>query len=266
MPAVTVIREPWRPEPLCWIHRAEARAIAAELDAPLAVYRGPLPPGKVLLRLSDALMRRAVGELSTPYCGPGSAALERCFDKYEAHRLVTAAGGEAPETLLADAGKLPRPPFILKPRRGSDSIGVRIVNRVPRAARNGGYLVQRRIVGDEITVAIFRDKAGMPLRIFLPPGRPYSFVRKYAWRPRRAPVRHEKLRDAALLAARALGVDWAARVDFVVEAATGRACFLECDAAPLVGPDSAFAASFHAGGIDRATQLEWLLSPKGADA
>jgi hypothetical protein len=57
---------------------------------------------------------------------------------------------------------------------------------------------------------------------------------------------------------RALGVDWAARVDFIVR--DGRPFFLECDAAPLVGPDSAFAASFAAAGVKRATQLAWLTS------
>ena len=49
---------------------------------------------------------------------------------------------------------------------------------------------------------------------------------------------------------------------FIVEGGTGRAWFLECDAAPLVGPDSAFAASFTAASIDRRRQLEWLV---GAD-
>jgi len=60
--------------------------------------------------------------------------------------------------------------------------------------------------------------------------------------------------------ARALGVDWAARVDFIVEEHSGRPHFLECDAAPLVGADSAFAASFTAAGVDRRRQLEWLMS------
>lgn len=258
--AVAVVREPWRFEPLCWIHRAEARAIAAELGAPLAVYRGALPPGKVLLRLSDPFMRKVVLGLRTPYCGPGSAALERCYDKYESHLLVTAAGIEAPETFLGDAAGSLEGPFILKPRRGSDSIGVRIVDRVPEVARDEDHLVQQRIVGEELTVAVFREAVGMPLRIFVPPGTPYSFLRKYAWRPRRAPVDDPRLRETALRAARALGVDWAARVDFIVDAASGRPCFLECDAAPLVGADSAFAASFAAAGVDRAAQLAWLLA------
>jgi D-alanine-D-alanine ligase-like ATP-grasp enzyme len=224
------------------------------------VYGGTLPAGKALLRLSDGILRGAVRELRVPYCGPGSAALERCFDKYEAHRLVSEAGVECPETFLADAGKYPKGSLVLKPRRGSDSIGVRIVDHVPQSARNPDHLVQERIVGDEVTVAVFRDEVGMPLHIHVPPTALYSFARKYAWRPRRTPIHDDKLRDAVMAAARALGVDWAARVDFRIDGATGRACFLECDAAPLVGPGSAFAASFQAAGVNRPTQLDWLLS------
>jgi hypothetical protein len=39
-----------------------------------------------------------------------------------------------------------------------------------------------------------------------------------------------------------------------------RLCFLECDVAPLVSANSAFAASLEAAGIGRAEQLRMLLS------
>jgi D-alanine-D-alanine ligase-like ATP-grasp enzyme len=54
-------------------------------------------------------------------------------------------------------------------------------------------------------------------------------------------------------------VDWVARVDFIIDDA-GRPQLLDCDAAPLVGPDSAFAASFAAAGVDRRRQLDWLIA------
>jgi D-alanine-D-alanine ligase-like ATP-grasp enzyme len=253
------VREPWRAHPLAWIHRAEARAIARELKADVASFGRELPKGKLLLRLSDPVMREVVRALKVPYCGPGSAALERCYDKYEAHRIVTAGGIDAPETFLAsEAPDLPGP-LVLKPRRGSDSIGVRVLRRIPLRDRNPENLVQSFIVGEEVTVALFRDQVGMPLRIFLPPRAPHSFLRKYFLRPRRAPLDDSSIRRTALKIGRLLGVDWAARVDLMVEAGSGRLCFLECDAAPLVGPGSAFAASFAAAGVDRATQLRWLL-------
>jgi D-alanine-D-alanine ligase-like ATP-grasp enzyme len=68
------------------------------------------------------------------------------------------------------------------------------------------------------------------------------------------------VRDTALRAAAVLGVDWAARVDFMYERETERLLFLECDAAPLIGPGSAFAASLAAGGMRREDQLTRLLS------
>jgi D-alanine-D-alanine ligase-like ATP-grasp enzyme len=256
---IVVVREPWRFDPLAWIHRAEARGIAREMRSPLVEYSNALGDG-VLLRVSDPFMRRAVAEMRVRYFGPGRDALERCYDKYEATRTVAAAGIDVPETFLGDSATLPRSPFVVKPRRGSDSLGVRIASVVPASKRNAGHLVQERIFGREVTVGIFRDEVGLPLRILVPPGKPYSFSRKYVLRPARSVLVDEGVREAARLVARTLGVDWAARVDFIVEEGSGRAHFLECDAAPLVGADSAFAASFSAAGIDRHRQLEWLTS------
>jgi hypothetical protein len=39
-----------------------------------------------------------------------------------------------------------------------------------------------------LTVGVFGDRVGMPLRILLPEGTPYSFLRKYLLRPARAPL------------------------------------------------------------------------------
>jgi D-alanine-D-alanine ligase-like ATP-grasp enzyme len=256
------VRDPWRAHPLAWIHRVEARAIARELSVPLISCSNDLPDGKLLLRLSDPVMRKVVKEIRVPYRGPGSAALERCYDKYEAHRIVTAGGLETPETTLASAIRHPPAPLVLKPRRGSDSIGVRVVKAIPADKRNDDHIVQERVHGEEFTVALYRDRVGVPLRIYLPPGTPYSFLRKYLLRPRCAALKQgplvKPIQDAALRIGGLLGVDWAARVDMILETATGRLRFLECDAAPLVGPDSAFAASFAAAGVARATQLAWL--------
>jgi D-alanine-D-alanine ligase-like ATP-grasp enzyme len=121
--------------------------------------------------------------------------------------------------------------------------------------------------GIELTVALSAHRAGFPLQILLPCETPYSFARKYVLRPRREPLAHvqlaERVRTCASRIATALGVDWAARVDFIYEASVDRLWFLECDAAPLVGGDSAFAASFAAGGLGRDAQLRMLLGASG---
>jgi predicted ATP-grasp superfamily ATP-dependent carboligase len=150
---------------------------------------------------------RALSEASVPYHGPGAAALERCYDKLEATRIARRASLACPETVLApQAANLPMP-IVLKPRRGSDSIGVRLVRdgAVPADER---LLAQEWIRGEELTVALLGSRAGKPLRIELPPGEIYSFRRKYVTRPALTPIEDSAAEQAALTVAGALGVDW----------------------------------------------------------
>ena len=275
--SITVLREAWRAHPLAWIHRFEARSIAGELRragraVELRDFRvdavASWPEGALLLRVSDPVMLRAAQRLTRAaiaYIGPGAEVLERCYDKHRAHVIATANGIDAPATALANAADGIAFPLIVKPRRGSDSIGVRLLRHgpIPPAARNEETLAQEYVRGGELTVAVVHGRVGMPLRILLPEGKPYSFLRKYLLRPRQEPVTDpvlvKRVQDLALAIARAFAVDWAARIDLMHETRTGRLCFLECDAAPLVGPDSAFAASLAAAGIGRSEQLRLLL-------
>jgi D-alanine-D-alanine ligase-like ATP-grasp enzyme len=260
MHAVRIVVDRMSLHPLAWIHRREACGIAAELrsaghDVFLVTELSAEAP---LLRLSDSAMRASVAALDgKPYAGPGRAALERCYDKYEATRAVAAAGFACPQTALAADAAAVAPPRLAKPRRGSDSIGLRLLRE--GAAVPEGSIVQPQVRGVEIAVALFRGEVGMPLRIELPEGVPYTFARKYVFPPRKSILVNHEARDVALRIGRLLGVDWAARVDMIEEAGTGRLVFLECDAAPLVGAPSAWAKSFAAAGVDRATQLAWLL-------
>src|SRR5260221_14165710 len=119
-----VLREGWRPQPLAWLHRAEARAIAAELGLPVRTFD---EKAGGLLRLSDPVMLRATEALTRagiPYIGPGAAVLRLCYDKLAATQRVAGAGIECP------AGGRSFP-LIVKPRRGSDSLGVRVLRHGP---------------------------------------------------------------------------------------------------------------------------------------
>ena len=274
---ITVVRESWRLHPLAWIHRAEARFIAEELRLAGHTVRlirlqnnslSDLPLALLLLRVSDPVMLTLVQTLNgaKSYLGPPADVMARCYDKYEAHRIATSNGVDSPATALAsEAGAIPMP-LVLKPRRGSDSIGVRLLKKgpIPARLRTDHYIAQQYVRGTELTVAVCRDRVGMPLRIILPEGTPYSFFRKYLLRPRRAPVSDaglaERVRRTSLEIARIFGVDCAARIDLIHETATDRLRFLECDVVPLVGEKSAFAASFEASGINRAEQLRMLLN------
>lgn len=278
MPIIVLI-EPWRGHPLAWIHRLEARAIIRELrELGHSVQVRTFHHGAVaaahdeslLLRLSDPVLLDAVRTLARtgkPYFGPGAKAMERCYDKYEAWCVAARKGVTVPATALArNAGAMPFP-LIVKPRCGSDSIGLRVVRAgpIPTHLRTDRFIAQEFVRGSELTVGVLHGHIGMPTRILLPEGTPFRFWRKYLWPPRREPVHDMELvarvRDAAQQIALALGVDWAARIDFIHETATDRLCFLECDVAPLVGPASAFAASLAASGMDRHEQLRELLGP-----
>jgi D-alanine-D-alanine ligase-like ATP-grasp enzyme len=275
---ITILCEPWRAHPLAWIHRAEARSIAAELrraghSVRLAEYgekSSYLPPSvRPLLRVSDKVMleaARALTRASLPYIGPRAAVMETCYDKYEAYRIAVSAGVVCPTTVLAsEAVGLPFP-LVLKPRCGSDSIGLCILRDAPIPSRKQteNYIAQKLVRGSELTVAIYGDCVGAPLRILLSAGTPYSFLRKYLLRPRRVPLADaqlaERARAIALRIAKVFAPNWAARVDLIHESETGRLYFLECDVAPLVGAKSAFAASLSAAGVGRPQQLRWMLN------
>jgi D-alanine-D-alanine ligase-like ATP-grasp enzyme len=281
VPKLTLAYEPWRLDPLVFIHRAEARAIAAELAAAGMSVRcskldtrslETLRDERPLLRVSDARMlaiTQSLSETGIAYIGPDAAVLERCYDKYEATERVRANGIDTPASALAGSADGISGARILKPRRGSDSIGVRLIGarrEVPAVLRTADYLVQEQIFGTELTVTLIGARVGTPLWIKLPYGKPYSFLRKYLLRPKLAPVEDAALigrvRSTALRIIELLGADWATRIDLMQEASSGRLVFLECDAAPLIGERSAFAASLTVAGITRAEQWQLLLAKR----
>jgi D-alanine-D-alanine ligase-like ATP-grasp enzyme len=211
-----------------------------------------------LLRLSDPVMLRVTETLTRagiPYIGPGAAVLQLCYDKRAATERVAAAG-------IARPGDATSFPMIVKPRRGSDSLGVRIARAGPLPDPEQ-YVAQEQVIGTELTVSVLHETVGRPLRIALPEGTLYSFARKYLLRARREPLADaalgERVRETALRIAALLGVDWAARVDFIYDAKRDRLCFLECDVAPLIGIGSAFSVSLLAAGMPRAEQLRRLI-------
>jgi D-alanine-D-alanine ligase-like ATP-grasp enzyme len=201
-----------------------------------------------MLRAAETLTRAGI-----PYIGPGAAVMQLCYDKRAANARVATAGIACP----AEATSFP---MVIKPRRGSDSLGVRIARRPPVPP---DYVAQELVIGTELTIAVLHGAVGSPLRIALREGTLYSFARKYLLPAHREPLSDQllakRVRDTAAHIAQLLKVDWAARVDFIYEPKRDRLCFLECDVAPLIGAGSAFAASLLAAGMPRAEQLRRLI-------
>ena len=240
--------------------------MARELGVPLATLGAAISSSPVLLRVSDPQMLGAAEKLERAgiaYFGPRPQVMRVCYDKLQATRLAAAEGVECPATALGNAAGAIGFPLVVKPRRGSDSLGLRLLDKgpLPPRYRTGEYVVQEFVRGAELTVAVLAGRVGRPLAIALPPGSVYSFARKYLLRPQREPLGDlalaVRVRATALKLARLFAVNWAARVDFIAEPG-GRVCFLECDVAPLIALGSAFAESLSAAGIDRAEQLRLL--------
>src|SRR5206468_3654088 len=103
----------------------------------------PFGAGIPLLRLSDPVMLGATRELTgrgVAYIGPAADVLERCYDKLEASRLAAANGIACP------GEPAPEQPVVIKPRRGSDSLGLRVLRPRPSLVPDG-YLLQEHALG-----------------------------------------------------------------------------------------------------------------------
>ena len=219
-----------------------------------------------MLRVAELLTRAGKA-----YFGPRAEVLQACYDKLQATRLAEAAGIACPRTMPGNATDALDFPLIVKPRRGSDSIGLRLLRQgpLPERYRTDEYLVQEYVRGRETTVALIGPRVGQPLELALPAGATYSFARKYLRRPQREALRDAALaalvRERALRLAQLFAVNWAARADFICEP-DGRLCFLECDVAPMIARGSAFAQSMAAAGVERAEQLALLTRGWGSAA
>src|SRR5262245_28738256 len=123
--SLTVVCERWGLDPLTWIHRIEARAVAKELEAAgtrvrLARLDGRAPDalrgGRLLLRVSDPrmlILTRTLAAAGIDYLGPAADVIARCYDKYAAIQRLSAGGIDCPETGLAADAIAIAPPRIL---------------------------------------------------------------------------------------------------------------------------------------------------------
>src|ERR1051325_10875567 len=127
--------------------------IRLRLGVPLATHRGD---GPLLLRLSDPRMLAVTEELTRAgirYFGPRPEVMQVCYDKLQATRLAAADGVDCPANALGSAAGSITFPLVVKPRRGSDSLGLRVLAKgpLPARVRNGDYIAQELIRGTEVT-------------------------------------------------------------------------------------------------------------------
>jgi D-alanine-D-alanine ligase len=178
-----------------------------------------------------------------PYVGPGVLGSAAAMDKEFAKRLCLQAGVRVVEYYLAsgpaDAAKNPFPyPVFVKPANLGSSVGISKANseaELRDAIANARQydtkvIVERAIHGMELECAVLGNgdpQASLPCEI-LPSREFYDYEDKYLLDKTEFrlpapldPAKTDELRRSAIAAFRAVGCEGMARVDFLLENATG---------------------------------------------
>ncbi len=210
----------------------------------------------------DGKIQAALDLLGVPYTGSGPLGSAMAMDKAVAKRIVSAAGVRTPEWqelsfTEADIPKLKETlpvPCAVKVVGGGSSIGVALPDTreelekalhevLPYGER---FVVERKIVGRELTVPILDGRALSPIEIVPPEGMSFDYVAKYqsgdegARELCPAPIGEEekkRVSEAALAAHRALGLSVYSRSDFIMDA-EGQMWYLETNTLPGMTPNS----------------------------
>lgn len=141
----------------------------------------------------DGTIQEELERLHIPYVGSGVKTSELCFDKWNyrellaSHQLPIAPGALVDNKTLANSPLITQP-FVLKPPRGGSSIDtilVRDVTALPTGrieetfSRYPQLLLEKLIVGTEITVGVVGDKALPVIEIIPPANGEFDYDNKY---------------------------------------------------------------------------------------
>lgn len=192
--------------------------------------------------VQDILDRRGI-----PYTGEGAAASRVAFDKLASKELFAQAGVPTPRWERIAPGEKPSLPFPLvvkAPREGS-SVGVHLVREPAQldaaladcASLDREILVEELVEGRELTVGVVGDQAMAVVEIRPHEGF-YDYAHKYTKGASEyfcpAPLDEattQRVRETALAAHRALGLEIYSRVDILLRA-DGAPFVLEANTIP----------------------------------
>lgn len=210
----------------------------------------------------DGKIQAALDLLGVPYTGSNPLSSGMAMDKAVAKRIMESAGVLTPEwreieyeleDIPALVNELPLPCFV-KAVNGGSSIGVvpaesreelaSALKEVRRYASRA--VVEKKIVGRELTVPILGDRYLNAIEIVPPESGKFDYVAKYqsgdegAQELCPAPITPEEQKtvgEAALRFHRALGLSVYSRTDFILDR-EGRAWCLEVNTLPGMTPNS----------------------------
>jgi D-alanine-D-alanine ligase len=235
----------------------------------------------------DGQVQEVLEGLGVPYTGTGVEGSRVAFDKgLSKERFVVAGVPTARFTLVsrADEGWPAgwEPPVVLKPVRQGSSVGLQFVDRredwrealAGSLAHDASVLVEERVVGREVTVAVLEGKA-LPLVEVRPKTGVFDYRNKYTAGATEflcpAPMDTElteRVQAAALAAFTAVGGRDYGRVDVMVRG-DGRLAVLEVNTLPGMTETSLYPRAARAAGWDfgalceRMTALAWARAGVG---
>lgn len=182
----------------------------------------------------DGSVQGLLDLLEIPYTGSGVAASALAMDKNAAKRVLRAAGLRVPEGVSVQrAAQIPADaplPAVVKPNAQGSTVGLSVVRtreELEPAVRiawkyDDFALIEEWIEGVEVSVPVVGNEA-FPAVEIVPLGGRYDFSAKYTpgateeiVPARISEIAEQRVREAALIAHRAIGADDISRSDFIV--------------------------------------------------
>ena len=229
----------------------------------------------------DGAMQRLLDAAGGAYAGCDAASSRLTMDKDLTKRTVSGAGVRVIEGVVFEASHKPSAAAlqgtvgeraVVKPNGEGSSVGLHLVDGVQeldaaiRSIERGRWLVERRIMGRELSVGILRGSA-MGIVEVRPKSGVYDYQSKYTkglteyLAP--APIGDAltgAVKDAARAAFEACGCRDFARVDFILSR-DGEPFFLEINTLPGMKETSLLPMSARCAGLDFVALVREMVSP-----
>ncbi len=224
----------------------------------------------------DGGLQAILDAKGVPYTGEGAASSRIAFDKMKSKQLFEQAKVPTPRWEKIKAGERPKLPlpFVVKAPREGSSVGVHIVRQPEEldaalqdcASLDREILIEEFVSGREMTVGVVGDHA-MPVIEIRPHEGFYDYAHKYTAGASDylcpAPlddVLTERVRQVALEAHRALGLEVYSRVDILL-GADGSPYVLEANTIPGMTETSLLPKAAAAAGLtflELCEEIAWL--------
>ena len=230
----------------------------------------------------DGEVQAELESAQMPFTGSGAVASALAFDKLKAKEAMIAAGVPMAESMEWSPENDWKAPYVCKPVADGSSFGVFLVREeadIAPTRKNvgkwkGAMMIERLVVGTEMTVGILGEKA-LPV-VEIRPGKGfYDTKNKYTAGATQylcpAPIPKEKaeeLQTISLNAHRALGCEVLSRVDLILDQ-EGKATVLEVNTLPGMTDLSLLPKAGRTAGIDftslclKILELSWERTKRG---